>query len=388
MDTRAGSSLTPFSVEVVTRAELESCAAWRLMFAVQRKDHRYYEIVEDTLREGFDYRYFAIRDAAGMIRAVQPFFLIDQDILEGIKPERRRWASFIRRFWPRFLKMRALMVGCAAGEGHLAHADDLSASVVAEVLAHGTMTHAKMLGAGLVLLKEFPAAERGALACFMKTGFCRVPSMPMTVLNIDYDSFDTYALKAMSGNARRHFRKNLRATEGKRLRMTVARDVAGLLDDIYPLYLQVYHRSSLHFEKLTRDYFRLLGERMKDKVVFHLWHRGNRPVAFSLSMVQGDRLVSEYLGFDYAVALELHLYHYVVRDLISWGIEHGYKSFGSSGLNYDPKLHFGHRLDPIDLYARHVSPLVNAVFRATLPWLLPVRYDQTLKKFPNYRDLW
>ena len=388
MDTRAGSSQTPFSVEVVSRAELESCAVWRSMFAGQRKDHRYYEIVEDTLREGFDYKYFAIRDAACVIRAVQPFFLIDQDILEGIKPERRRWASFIRRFWPRFLKMRTLMVGCAAGEGHLAHADDMSASLVAQVLAHGIMTHAKMLGAGLVLLKEFPAAERDALECFLKTGFCRAPSMPMTVLNIDYDSFDTYALKAMSGNARRHLRKNLEATEGERLRMSVASDVAGLLDDIYPLYLQVYHRSSLHFEKLTRDYFRLLGERMKDKVVFHLWHRGNRLVAFSMSMVQGERLVSEYLGLDYTVALELHLYHYVVRDLISWGIEHGYKSFGSSGLNYDPKLHFGHRLDPVDLYARHVSPLVNAVFRTTLPWLQPVRYDETLKKFPNYRDLW
>jgi hypothetical protein len=23
-----------------------------------------------------------------------------------------------------------------------------------------------------------------------------------------------------------------------------------------------------------------------------------------------------------------------------------------------------------------------------LPWLEPTRYDKTLKKFPNYRDLW
>lgn len=388
MDARAGSSISPFTVEVVSRAELESCAVWRLMFAGQRKDHRYYEIVEDTLREGFDYRYFVIRDAAGIIRAVQPFFLIDQDILEGLKPERRRWVSFIRRFWPRFLKMRTLMVGCAAGEGHLAHADDLPAAMVAEVLAHGILTHAKTLGAGLVLLKEFPAAERDVLACFVKAGFSRAPSMPMTVLDIDYDSFGAYAASAMSGNARRHFRKNLKASEGERLRMSVASDVAGLLDDVYALYLQVYRRSGLHFEKLTRDYFRLLGERMNDKVIFHLWHRGNRLVAFSMCMAQGNRLVSEYLGLDYAIALELHLYHYVVRDLISWGIEHGYKSFGSTGLNYDPKLHFGHRLDPIDLYVRHVSPLVNAAFRAALPWLSPVRYDATLKKFSNYRDLW
>lgn len=388
MDTRAGSSITPLTVEVVSRAELESCAVWRAMFADQRKDHRYYEIVEDTLREGIEYKYFAIRDAAGAVQAIQPFFLIDQDILEGIRPERRLWAPVIRRIWPRFLKLRTLMVGCAAGEGHLAHADGLPASSVAAVLAHGIVSHAKTLGAGLVLLKEFPAAERDALECFLKAGFCRAPSMPMTVLDIDYDNFDAYAVSAMSGNARRHFRKNLKAAGGERLRMSVTSDVAGLIDDIYPLYLQVYQRSGQHFEKLTRDYFRLLGERMRDKVVFHLWHRGNRLVAFSMCMVQGDRLVSEYLGFDYAVALQLHLYHRVVRDVIAWGIERGYKSIGSSGLNYDPKLHMGHRLDPIDLYARHVSPLVNTAFRVVLPWLQPVRYDATLKKFPNYRDLW
>jgi len=78
---RIGSSQVSFSVEVVTRAGLESCAVWRSMFAGERKDHRYYEIVEDALPDNFEYRYFAIRDGGGRIRAVQPFFLIDQDIV-------------------------------------------------------------------------------------------------------------------------------------------------------------------------------------------------------------------------------------------------------------------------------------------------------------------
>jgi hypothetical protein len=87
------------------------------------------------------------------------------------------------------------------------------------------------------------------------------------------------------------------------------------------------------------------------------------------------------VGFDYTVALDLHLYHYVVRDMISWGISKGYRWFRSSGLNYDPKLHMRHRLDPIDLYVRHTSALANAIFRLALPWIVPVRYDATLKLF-------
>jgi hypothetical protein len=74
--------------------------------------------------------------------------------------------------------------------------------------------------------------------------------------------------------------------------------------------------------------------------------------------------------------------------LISWGIAGGYKWFRSSSLNYDPKLHLRYRLDPVDLYVRHTSMICNWVFGRILPWLEPTRYDKSLKKFPNYDELW
>src|SRR6266852_5078089 len=76
-----------FSISVVSRAELSGCAPWTSTFADQRKDYRYYEILDDTLRGNFEYRYFAIVDDNGHVRAIQPFFLVDQDILEGLGVE-------------------------------------------------------------------------------------------------------------------------------------------------------------------------------------------------------------------------------------------------------------------------------------------------------------
>ena len=73
---------------------------------------------------------------------------------------------------------------------------------------------------------------------------------------------------------------------------------------------------------------------------------------------------AEYIGLDYSVALDLHLYHYAVRDMISWAIPKGYKWLRSSGLNYDPKFHLRHVLDPTDLYVRHTSVIMNAVLEA------------------------
>jgi len=378
-----------FSIAVVSRAEFSGYAPWTSTFTDQRKDHRYYEILDDTLRDNFEYRYFAIVDNSGHVRAIQPFFLVDQDILEGLGAERNYWILLVRRFYPRFLKLRALMVGCSAGEAHLAATESLPVSIVAETLSHGIVKQARALNAQLIVLKEFPSRYRSALHCFVQRGFARAPSMPMTILDIEYASFDAYMEKALKSSSRKKLRKKLEATAGvSDIRMSVTDDAASFVDEIYPLYLQVFERSRMQFEKLTKGFFRQLGQRMSDKVRFFAWRRGNVLVAFSLCMVQGDSLYAEYVGFDYSVALDLHLYHYVVRDMINWGIRNGYKWFRSSGLNYDPKLHMRHRLDPIDLYVRHTSALVNSIFRLVLPWIVPVRYDATLRLFPNYKELW
>jgi hypothetical protein len=103
----------------MSRADLARCNCWRHAFADKRKDSRYYELVEDTIREGFEYKYFAIEDEHREVIAIQPFFLLDQDLVAGVNPKIRVLIDSIRRVWPRFLKMRTLMVGCVAGKGTL-----------------------------------------------------------------------------------------------------------------------------------------------------------------------------------------------------------------------------------------------------------------------------
>jgi hypothetical protein len=72
------------SVDVLSSHHLQHCQHWKYAFASQHKDHRYYEIVADTLHSEFIYLYFALRNAQGLTQAIQPFFILDQDIL----PER------------------------------------------------------------------------------------------------------------------------------------------------------------------------------------------------------------------------------------------------------------------------------------------------------------
>ena len=213
--------------------------------------------------------------------------------------------------------------------------------------------------------------------------------MPLARLNIAYGSFEEYTQKALNSATRAKLRKKFRAAEiDAPIELSVSNDIGAAIDEVYPLYVQVYERSKLHFEKLTKEYFCRLGRAMPDKVRFFVWRRNRKAVAFGECLVHGDTMYAEYLGLDYSVALKLHLYHYVFRDLVRWAMTNGYKWFQSSGLNYDPKLHLRYRLIPVDLYVKHTSPVVNRLLRMALPWLEPTRYDKTLKKFPNYSELW
>jgi len=377
-----------FAVELVSRAELASWPQWKQAFGHLRKDHRYYEIVEDTIRQGFDYRYFVIRDESGAAWAIQPCFILDQDVLQGAGPRIGMLAELVRRVWPRFMRLRTLMVGCAAGEGHLDATEESSRRALARALAGAIVGHARNARAPLVVLKEFPAEYRASLGCFLAHGFTRVPSLPMTRLNIEYASFEEYMNRALGGEMRRNLRRKFRtAMQAPPIEMSVVADVTPIVDDILPLYLNVYDRSKLHFEKLTREYFCRLGKEMPDKARFFVWRQNGRIVAFVACMLQGEAFYAEYIGLDYTIALDLHLYHYTYRDMVSWAIANGYKEFRSSGLNYDPKLHLRQLLDPIDLYVRHTSPILNALLKPLLPFLEPTRYDKTLRKFPNYHEL-
>ena len=76
----------------MSRVELTHCRHWESAFVGQRKDHRFYDLVEDTIRLGFDYQYFAIKNSDGEVRAIQPFFILEQDLLAGMNPRIRAMA--------------------------------------------------------------------------------------------------------------------------------------------------------------------------------------------------------------------------------------------------------------------------------------------------------
>ncbi len=373
--------------KVLTLAELQNCGAWRRAFQNKCQDHRYYEIVEETLQNDFEHQYLLLEDSSGNARAIQPVFFVRQNLVEGVPGKIRSVVDVIRKLFPRFLAMRVLMVGCGAGTGDLGGCDQRDKAWVANALRASLLTYARRNKASLVVLKDFPANYRSAVETFALSGYTRIPSMPMTRLPLRYENWDEYfrtLSKATRKDLRRKFQKAGRAPK---IEMEVVTDIAPFVDEIYPLYLAVHERSPLKFETLTKDYFLAVAERMPERARFFIWRQSGKIVAFSFCLVCGDAIYDECIGLDYSVALDLHLYFYTLRDIISWALQQQLKYYYSNPLNYEPKLHLDCELVPLDLYVRHTSALLNPIFSRVIKYLGPTRHEPVLQRFPNADQL-
>lgn len=372
---------------IMTREELQNRDVWRQAFKGKYKDHRYYELIEQTLDNDFEFHYLVLEDSSGVVRAAQPIFFVRQNLVEGVPGKVRTIVDLIRKTFPRFLTMRVLMVGCAAGEGQLGACAAEDEPWVAKALHACLKTYARQNGASLVVLKDFSANYRTTLENFSLNGYARVPSMPMTRLSLKHASFDDY-LATLGYITRKGLRRKFRKTErATKIDMEVVSDITPYVDEIYPLYLQVHERSPMKFENLTKDYFRSLSQLMPDRVRFFIWRQQDKIVAFSCCLVHDGKIYDECLGLDYNVALDLHLYFYTLRDVLKWAMEQGLEEYVSGPLNYDPKLHLGCELMPLDLYVMHTASILNPIFRRVVKFLEPTRHDPVLQRFPNAHQL-
>jgi hypothetical protein len=376
---------------VASRVPEADAKTWAAGLAHHANDHRYYELAHDALGHQFDHYYLLLQDHSGKTRAIQPFLIVNQDLVTGMPKPMRRTVEAIRRRFPSTLVMRMLMVGCSAGEGHLVR-DEVTGSIewVAQALSESLQPVARKFKAAMIVMKDFPKVYRKALRPFKRHGYARVPSMPGSRLDLNFKDFEDYLSSKLSHKTRKNLRSKYRkaAATGAPVTMEVISDIEPHIDELYPLYRQVLERSQYRFEELTKSYFVQISRRMPERALFFVWRQEGKAIAFSSCAGHDGVLRDHYIGLDYKVALDQHLYFVTFRDIVTWAIENKYHTYYSAPLNYEPKYHLRHDLVPLDLYVRTSWDLLNPLFRMVVPYLEPTRYDPIIRKFANAHELW
>jgi hypothetical protein len=370
------------SFQVFARAGDVDPEIWRAAFGDDQKDFGYYRLIEETLTSDFAFRYMVLTDGADRAIALQPLILVDQNLAATSKPVLARLIRWIRCVWPRFLRARMLIAGCLVGEGKLGVIPPADPEQASAILAEALMNYGRSQKIRLITAKDFNAKLRETFVPLVGAGYIHLAGFPSLALHLDFNSFDEYLRTHLSKITRKGLRRKLRKSDNAcpPIQLEVLEDCSGVIDEIYPLYLQVTERSEVSFEVFTKDYFREAGRRMPGRFRYFVWRRAGKAIAFSFCTIWGNTFYDNDIGLDYDVAHDLNLYYLTFRDLIEWALRHDLKYYCTAPFNYDPKLRLGLELVDLDLYVRHTSRAMNAVLRLVAPYFSPAKSDPVLRK--------
>jgi hypothetical protein len=352
---------------------------WERGFSDSWKDFQYYDLIEQTMRSGFDYRYLLVFDENDWPVALQPLLLTSQDLAVSAGARVARLVAKLRTRWPRFLKSRVALAGCLVGDGKMGsmESDETAAPLVAEAVEK----YASSVGIRLVGFKDFSARTRSAFSSLNQAGYVRVTGFPPLILDLNFASFEEYATTQLSRATRKNLRRKFRAANAASpaISFEAWTDAEQIIDEIYPLYLAVAETSAIQFEIFTREYFLEAGRSAPGKFRYFVWRQGSRAVAFSFCTIWERTLYDNDIGLDYSVAYELNLYYVTFRDLLNWALANGLRRYASAPFNYDPKLRL--RLEPqaVDIYVKHTSSWLNPLIKLFASLFEPAQTDPVLR---------
>lgn len=338
---------------------------WDKVYPDFIRGYSFLKSVEDAGFEGFSYRYITLHKNGSIISAA-PCFIMEYSLGTTVKA------------MPGILKIRALICGSPVGYSRLNVLGNDNETAV-KALADAMTDIAKRERASVLAFKDFPPSCSGLLDRLLQEGFGRISGYPAVELDIDFRSFDEYT-KRLSPSTRKDLKRKFKNTANlEKVDFEAVSSVNGLEDEIYGLYLQTFLKSEVKFEKMPKAFLSTVSENMPDDTRYFLWRIKGKLAAFDLCLTSKDVLSDEYVGMDYSVAYDYHLYFVTFRDVITWCIENNIKKYESGALTYEPKKRLGLRFIPLYTYVKHANRFINPAFKAVSPLLGPERHDAVLK---------
>lgn len=236
----------------------------------------------------------------------------------------------------------------------------------------------------LVIVKDLPQ-EANALVpasqaetaqnftqALQKHGFISVKGQALAYVPIDFADIEAY-LARFSKARRKNFRRKLRAEKVLTIEILRKGDSAFAdetqIDIYYRLYENVYAQSAVHFDFLSKDFFRALLQQADDSLRFITYRNpSGQLIGYNICFVLGNKLVDKYIGLDYPAATDYSLY------FVSWFYNLAYAK--RQNLDYyiagwtDPEVKAA--LGAKFVMTRHAVYIRNPLLRRVLTLLRPL----------------
>lgn len=356
---------------------------WESIFPPSAESYHFFKTLEETLQDQFKSHYIVIYQDSQAV-CVAPCFIMDYPLdttLEG--PLKKLLCWFQDRIGKNF-SFRVLICGCQAAEGKIGVPKPFRADI-AQALLNEMETLACGKKISLLAFKDFPVEYDSFFAFLRPRGLHKVQSYPTVELDISFHSFEEYA-SSLSKSTRKDLKRKFKYLEDlPPITLDVTDRLGEYLEEAYQLYLNTLQKSEVEFERLTKDFLKRISENLPGQTKFFLWRCNGRLIAFDLCLLSGNMLIDEYIGLDYTLAYQYHLYYVTFRDILNWCIANRIRKYKSGALNYDPKKRLDFRFITENIYVKHRNPIMNFFFGLVCLLLKPENFDPILKDLKRKR---
>lgn len=296
-----------------------------------------------------------------------PAFLTKFDLRTAADKGVKKWLDRFNFIIPKPL---TLFVGTTVSEYALFPEGAKPEEIKKRALGELRKRNAKFL-----IVKDIPADSplldsvdnvfsRELAAQFEKSGFFILQGQALAYVPVDFSSTEEFLAK-FSKSRRKDFKRKLRSFDD----VTVTAVATGSLffDDervafFYKLFINVYDKSYIHFDKLTLAFFsRVLKDAENNGVVFVYRHSGNI-IGFNLCFRKGDALVDKYVGFVYPDAKEHNLYFLSWFYNLEYCVKEGLKYFIAGWTDPEIKAYLGAKFT----HTQHAVFIRNPALRLML----------------------
>ena len=373
-----------FSVRFVQSESQIDPWLWDACFAPPLEGRWWYSTLEQCgLEDQFSFLYGVLhRD--GIPVGIAPAFVTDFPVALVAPPALQRGIEGLGRMFPSLFFPRSLFVGSpCADEGTVGMLRGVDSRSALLALQQALETQARVLGAALLVWKDFPAPQAADLEWLAKQRrLFRVASFPGTIVELPVRSKDAY-FAALKGSRRHALRKKLRRSAARvDIRVEIVQGPDGrTLDALFGLFWQTYQKATTRFEKLNRKFFEVVAARPESHFILLRERSSDEMVAFMLCFDLGSRVSNKFIGIDYRRPRDWLLYFRLWDAAVDWALSRGADAIQSGQTGYAPKIETGHRLVPLTNYCAHRNRLVHAIGRAFARHITWSTLDDDLARF-------
>lgn len=369
---------TKITSRIFDKIEEISPHAWNRVFPNVLESYDFFKSLDESGFEQFSFHYICVYHGDEMVGAA-PFFVMNYPLETTISGPLHSFMLGIKRIFPEVFNLKAVICGMPMDQGRLGIQNCDSMAVLEEVLT-GLERFAQSHKAAILAFKDFGLEYKNLLDPIQKQGFYKVQDFPSTDMALDFQSFDEY-LKTLSYVSRNGLKRKLKKINaGPQFDLEITHRMSPeVLSEAYALYLQAVQRGETQFETVPMEFFERVSQNMPEETLFFLWRKGKKLVAFAYALAKGSYFLDLYLGFDYSVAFDYHLYFIRFRDLMNWCLQHRMRIYDYGPTGYEAKRRLGFKMIPLYVYAKCRNPWFNPFFGFLCRVLQPENFHKVFR---------